>query len=56
AVSVDGVIKAVNDQFNKPADANTTNLKIVKGTDANTLQTGDSVVVQAVLAIAPTDT
>ncbi|MGF1831083.1 hypothetical protein L4D04_18240 [Photobacterium angustum] len=55
AVSVDGVNKNVNDSITKASDSNTTNLKIVKGADTNTLKAADNVVVQAVLAIAPTE-
>ena len=55
AINVDGQTKAVNDTFSKQNDDNTTHLTIVKGTGNNTLQAADNVVVQAVLAIAPTD-
>ena len=55
AIHVDGQTKAVNDSFDKNKDANTTHLTIVKGEGTNTLQAADNVVVQAVLAIAPTD-
>ena len=55
AVSVDGVNKNVNESITKASDSNTTNLKIVKGADTNTLKAADNVVVQAVLAIAPTE-
>ena len=55
AVSVDGVNKNVNESITKASDSNTTNLKIVKLADTKMLKAADNVVVQAVLAIAPTE-